>query len=119
MIAGLLAAGAAALMMKPTPNGSPSPTASPADTALDIQWRAQRKDGNDCVATFEVTRGAVTSSRFVAVVMDSSGQVMGGDSTEAIDAARGKQIDLRVRRVNCTKIGDWQLEVRSPKPPVK
>ena len=119
VVAGLLAAGAAALMMRPTPNGSGLATPSPADTALDVQWRTQRKDGNDCVVTFEVAKGSVSSSRFVAFVMDSSGEVMAGDSTEAIDAARGKQIDLRFRRVNCTKVGDWQLQVLSPKPAAK
>ena len=119
VVAGLLAAAAAALMMRPSPKGSGPPTTSPADTALDIRWRTQRPDGPDCVATFEVTQGATNGSRFVAFVMDSSGQVMGGDSTAAINVGRGQKIDFRFRGVNCTKIGDWQLQVLSPKAPTK
>ena len=119
VVAGLFAAAAAALMMRPSPNGSGPPTTSPADTALDVKWRTQRADGDDCVATFEVTQGSANGSRFVAFVMDSSGEVMAGDSTAAMDAVRGKQIDFRFRRVNCSKIGDWQLQVLSPKAPTK
>lgn len=121
--AGLLVTAAAALLMRPSPPKSPpgavpSADSAAADTAFDVRWQGQRKDGADCIATFEVTKGTVTG-RFIASVMDSSGGVMGSDSTDVAAAGRGKRIDLRFRRVNCAKIGDWQLQVLTPKTPAK
>lgn len=120
--AGLLVTALAALMMRPPtnppPGTVPSADSAAADTAFDVRWQGQRRDGADCIGTFEVTKGTVTG-KFIAFVMDSSGGVMGGDSTDVAAAGRGKHIDLRFRRVNCAKIGDWQLQVLTPKTPPK
>ena len=120
--AGLLAAAAAALIMRPSPPSPPgtvpSADSAAADTAFDVKWQGQRTDGADCIGTFEVTSGTVTG-KFIAFVMDSSGAVMAGDSTDVAGAGRGKHIDLRFRRVKCAKIGDWQLQVLTPKTTAK
>jgi hypothetical protein len=116
---GALAVAIAALVMRP--KSQPGATAAKADsvatadTALDIGWRSGRMDGNDCLGTFEVKRGAGTPARFVAFVLDSSGAVMAQDSGGVAAAVRGVLVDFRFRRVTCSKIADWQLQALTPK----
>jgi hypothetical protein len=95
----------------------PVDTTARPDTSLDIQWRSARMDGNDCIGTFHMTRGAATRAEFVAFVLDSTGKVVARDSTRVDAAAAGTSIEFRFRRVNCDRIADWQLEMRTPKAP--
>lgn len=88
---------------------------APADTGLDVRWQGGRKDGDDCIGTFEVTRGGGTRAEFVAFVMDSTGAVMAGDSSRVDAAVPGLRVALRFRQVRCEKIDDWQLQVTTPK----
>ena len=104
---------------KPTPaqplaatSGDSTPRA---DSALDIRWRSGRMDGDDCLGTFEVTRGTGTGAQFVAFVMDKTGAVMGRDSARVSSAVRGLLVDFRFRHVDCKKIDDWQLQATTPK----
>jgi hypothetical protein len=107
------------------PKGSPGPGASAstqgvdttaaADTGLDVRWRSGRKDDDDCIATFEVTRGNGTRAQFVAFVMDTTGAVMARDSARVTSAVRGLLVELRFRHVDCEEIDDWQLQVTTPK----
>jgi len=98
----------------------PSSTAAldsitPADTGLDVRWRSGRKDDDDCIGTFEVTRGDGARAQFVAFVMDSTGAVMARDSARVPSAVRGLLVELRFRHVDCEEIADWQLQVATPK----
>jgi hypothetical protein len=90
-------------------------TVVPTDTGLDVRWRSGRKDDDDCIGTFEVTRGDGTRAQFVAFVMDSSGAVMARDSARVGSAVRGLLVELRFRHVDCDEIADWQLQVATPK----
>jgi len=120
LVAGLLAAAAVSFLMKPKPDpnagNAAADSAAAADTAYDIAWQGVRRDGTDCVASFEITRGAV-SGLFVASVMDSSGNIMRTDSTQVARAKKGSSVAIRFPNVNCAKIGDWQLQVLTPKKP--
>jgi hypothetical protein len=119
LIFGAFVVGLAALLMRPASqpgaNATKSDSAARADTALDIGWRSGRMDGNDCVGTFEVKRGAGTPARFVAFVLDSSGAVMAQDSGGVAAAVTGVLVDFRFRKVACSKIADWQLQALTPK----
>jgi hypothetical protein len=107
------------------PKGGPGPgttvstqgvdTTAAADTGLDVRWRSGRKDDDDCIATFEVTRGNGTRAQFVAFVMDTSGAVMARDSARVASAVRGLLVELRFRHVDCEEIDDWQLQVTTPR----
>lgn len=90
-------------------------TVAPADTGLDVRWRSGRNDDDDCIGTFEVTRGDGTRAQFVAFVMDSTGAVMARDSARVASAVRGLLVELRFRHVDCDEIADWQLQVATPK----
>jgi hypothetical protein len=90
-------------------------TAAVADTGLDVRWRSGRKDDDDCIGTFEITRGNGIRAQFVAFVMDTSGAVMARDSTRVASAVRGLLVELRFRHVDCEEIDDWQLQVTTPK----
>ena len=123
LAAGALAVALTALLLLPNKRGAPANAASPrgdsaaaADTGLDVRWRSGRMDGVDCLGTFEVKRGSSTSAQFVAFVMDTSGAIMARDSVQVKSAVvPGLLVDFRFRRVACTRIYDWQLQVTTPK----
>jgi hypothetical protein len=98
---------------------APSPTAvdtvAPADTGLDVRWRSGRKDDDDCIGSFEVTRGDGTRAQFVAFVMDTAGAIMARDSARVGSAVPGLLVEFRFRHVDCEEIADWQLQVATPK----
>jgi hypothetical protein len=89
----------------------------PREGALDVRWRSGRTNDDDCIGTFEVTRGSGTRARFVAFVMDSSGGVMARDSARVESAVSGLLVDFRFRHVDCDEIADWQLQATTPKLP--
>lgn len=100
--------------------GAPSSTAAadtvvPADTGLDVRWRSGRKDDDDCIGSFEVTRGDGSRAQFVAFVMDTTGAIMARDSVRVASAVRGLLVEFRFRHVDCEEIADWQLQVATPK----
>lgn len=124
LVAGALAvAFTALLLLLPNKRGAPGNAASArgdsaaaADTGLDVRWRSGRMDGVDCLGTFEVKRGHSASAQFVAFVMDTSGAIMARDSVQVKSAVvPGLLVDFRFRRVACTRIYDWQLQVTTPK----
>jgi hypothetical protein len=96
-------------------SAAPVDTVAPADTGLDVRWRSGRKDDDDCIGTFEVTRGDGTRAQFVASVMDTAGAIMARDSARVASAVPGLLVDFRFRHVDCEEIADWQLQVATPK----
>jgi len=90
-------------------------TVAPADTGLDVRWRSGRKDDDDCIGTFEVTRGDGARAQFVAFAMDTTGAIMARDSARVASVVRGLLVEFRFRHVDCDEIADWQLQVATPK----
>jgi hypothetical protein len=121
VVAGVAAVVVASLFLPGKPGAPAQPPASvdssaAADTGLDVRWRSGRMDGVDCLATFEVKRGRSASAQFVAFVMDTTGAILTRDSVNVKSAVvPGLLVDFRFRRVACTRIYDWQLQVTTPK----
>jgi hypothetical protein len=103
--------------VEPSPPSSraAADTIAPADTGLDVRWRSGRKDDDDCIGTFEVTRGDGARARFVAFAMDTTGAIMARDSARVASAVPGLLVEFRFRHVDCEEIADWQLQVATPK----
>jgi hypothetical protein len=95
--------------------GAPVDATPPTDTALDVRWRSGRMDGDDCIGTFEVTRGTGTRAQFVAFVMDTTGAIVARDSARVASAVGGLLVEFRFRHVDCDAIDDWQLQATTPK----
>jgi hypothetical protein len=126
VVAGALLVGAVvvagvAFAIRPAPNVIPDTVRVPAvdsasgDEPLDLRWHSGRADDDDCVGTFEVTRGAGTRARLVAFVMDTSGAVMARDSAQVASAIPGLFVEFRFRHVDCDEIHDWQMQATTPK----
>ena len=103
--------------VEPSPPSSAAAVDSvaPADTGLDVRWRSGRKDDDDCIGTFEVTRGDGARAQFVAFAMDTTGAIMARDSARVASAVAGLLVEFRFRHVDCEEIADWQLQVATPK----
>lgn len=77
---------------------------------IDVRWKSGRMDDDDCIGTFELTRGEGTRARLVAFVMDTSGAVMTRDSAQVTSAVPGVFVEFRFRHVDCDEISDWQIQ---------
>jgi hypothetical protein len=115
---------AVAFAIRPSPNAaapavlaepSPEPALDP-NTPIDLRYRSGRPDDDDCIATFELTRGTGTRARLTAFVMDTSGAVMARDSAQVASAVAGMFVEFRFRHVTCDEIDDWQIQATTLKP---
>jgi hypothetical protein len=121
LIVAAIVTGTFGMLLRSSPNEpEPQPTIAPVDSALkpeppiDVRWRGGRADDDDCIGTFEVTRGAGTRARLAAFVMDTSGAVMARDSAQVTSAVPGVFVEFRFRHVDCEEIDDWQIQATTP-----
>jgi hypothetical protein len=121
LIVAALITGALGVAIRSRPNGPvASAPITPTDSVLkpgppiDARWKSGRMDDDDCIGTFELTRGEGTRARLVAFVLDTSGAVMTRDSAQIASAVPGMFVEFRFRHVDCDEIDDWQIQATTP-----
>lgn len=121
LIVAAIVTGTLGMLLRAAPN-EPEPQATSAavdsvakpDAPIDVRWRGGRGDDDDCIGTFEITRGAGSRARLTAFVMDTSGAVMARDSAQVATAVPGIFVEFRFRHVDCEEIDDWQIQATTP-----